>query len=74
MTFLEDCRNPKSVSIIIREGTEHAVDELDRAACLATLAVWEEWEERTSSRVLTPIFSHLFSRDKFTVVLISLML
>ncbi|MHC1688174.1 MAG: thermosome subunit alpha [Methanothrix sp.] len=31
MTFVEDCDNPKSVSIILRGGTEHVVDELDRA-------------------------------------------
>jgi thermosome len=31
MTFVEKCTNPKSVSIILRGGTEHVVDELDRA-------------------------------------------
>ncbi len=31
MTFVEDCENPKSVSIILRGGTEHVVDELSRA-------------------------------------------
>ncbi|MDD4653699.1 MAG: TCP-1/cpn60 chaperonin family protein [Methanothrix sp.] len=31
MTFVEDCENPKSVSIILRDGTEHVVDELDWA-------------------------------------------
>ena len=31
MTFVEECDNPKSVSIILRGGTEHVVDELDRA-------------------------------------------
>ncbi len=31
MTFVQDCKNPKSVSIILRGGTEHVVDELDRA-------------------------------------------
>ena len=31
MTFVEECENPKSVSIILRGGTEHVVDELDRA-------------------------------------------
>src|SRR5512136_2318577 len=31
MTFVEDCDNPKSVSIILHGGTEHVVDELDRA-------------------------------------------
>ena len=31
MTFVVECDNPKSVSIILRGGTEHVVDELDRA-------------------------------------------
>jgi thermosome len=30
MTFVEDCSNPKSVSILLRGGTEHVVDELER--------------------------------------------
>jgi chaperonin GroEL (HSP60 family) len=31
MTFVVECENPKSVSIILRGGTEHVVDELSRA-------------------------------------------
>jgi thermosome len=31
MVFVTECDNPKAVSIIIRGGTEHVVDELDRA-------------------------------------------
>lgn len=31
MTFVEECMNPKAVSIILRGGTEHVVDELARA-------------------------------------------
>ncbi|MFB3765688.1 MAG: thermosome subunit alpha [Methanotrichaceae archaeon] len=31
MTFVEGCENPKAVSIILRGGTEHVVDELERA-------------------------------------------
>ncbi|RLF28722.1 MAG: thermosome subunit [Thermoplasmata archaeon] len=30
MTFVTDCKNPKAVSILIRGGTEHIVDELER--------------------------------------------
>ncbi|HDN68862.1 thermosome subunit [ANME-1 cluster archaeon ex4572_4] len=30
MIFVEDCKNPKSVSILLRGGTEHVVDELER--------------------------------------------
>ncbi|MEM2874493.1 MAG: thermosome subunit beta [Candidatus Hadarchaeales archaeon] len=31
MIFIEGCRDPKSVSILVRGGTEHVVDELERA-------------------------------------------
>jgi len=31
MTFVTDCKNAKSVSILIRGGTEHVVDEVERA-------------------------------------------
>jgi thermosome len=31
MIFVEDCKNPKAVTIIIRGGTEHVVDEYTRA-------------------------------------------
>ncbi|MHC1611164.1 MAG: thermosome subunit alpha [Candidatus Methanospirareceae archaeon] len=30
MIFVEDCLNPKAVSILLRGGTEHVVDELER--------------------------------------------
>ena len=30
MTFIYECKNPKAVSILIRGGTEHVVDELER--------------------------------------------
>lgn len=30
MTFVEKCKNPKAVSILLRGGTEHVVDELER--------------------------------------------
>jgi len=30
MIFVEDCDNPKAVSILLRGGTEHVVDELER--------------------------------------------
>lgn len=30
MIFIENCKNPKSVSILLRGGTEHVVDELER--------------------------------------------
>ncbi len=31
MTFIRKCENPKAVSIVIRGGTEHVVDEVERA-------------------------------------------
>jgi len=31
MIFVRDCKNPKSVSILLRGGTEHVVDEVERA-------------------------------------------
>lgn len=31
MIFVRDCKNPKAVSILVRGGTEHVVDEVDRA-------------------------------------------
>ena len=31
MTYVRDCKNPKSVTILIRGGTEHVVDEVKRA-------------------------------------------
>jgi thermosome len=30
MIFVENCQNPKSVSILLRGGTEHVMDELER--------------------------------------------
>ncbi len=31
MTFVTECKNPKAVSILIRGGTEHVVDEVERS-------------------------------------------
>jgi thermosome len=31
MIFVRDCKNPKAVTILVRGGTEHVVDEVDRA-------------------------------------------
>jgi thermosome len=31
MTFVTGCKNPKAISIIVRGGTEHVVDEVERA-------------------------------------------
>ncbi|MDI6888595.1 MAG: thermosome subunit beta [Methanocellales archaeon] len=43
MTFVEKCKNPKAVSIMLRGGTEHVVDEVERAMhdalCVVGVAV-----------------------------------
>ena len=31
MVFIKDCKNPKSVTILVRGGTEHVVDEIERS-------------------------------------------
>ncbi len=31
MIFVRDCKNPKAVSILVRGGTKHVVDEIERA-------------------------------------------
>ncbi len=31
LTFIMECKNPKAISILLRGGTEHVVDELERA-------------------------------------------
>ena len=31
MTYVKECKNPKSVTVLIRGGTEHVVDEVKRA-------------------------------------------
>jgi len=31
MTYVEECKNPKAVTILVRGGTEHVVDEVKRA-------------------------------------------
>jgi thermosome len=47
MTFVQQCENPKSVSIILRGGTEHVVDELDRAMEDALRVVGVALEDKT---------------------------
>lgn len=31
MTFVRNCKNPKAVTILVRGGTEHVIDEVERA-------------------------------------------
>lgn len=39
MVFIKECKNPKAVSILIRGGTEHVVDEIKRAMDDAILGI-----------------------------------
>jgi thermosome len=39
MIYVSKCKNPKAVSIIVRGGTEHVVDELERAVHDAVMVV-----------------------------------
>ncbi|MFH1055165.1 MAG: thermosome subunit beta [Candidatus Altiarchaeota archaeon] len=43
MLFIRDCKNPKAVSILVRGGTEHVVDEAERsihdAVCVVAASV-----------------------------------
>jgi thermosome len=39
MIYVSQCKNPKAVSIIVRGGTEHVVDELERAIHDALMVV-----------------------------------
>ena len=39
MIFVRDCKDPKSVSILVRGGTEHVVDEIKRAVTDAVSGV-----------------------------------
>ena len=31
MTYIKDCKNPKAVTLLVRGGTQHVVDEVERA-------------------------------------------
>ncbi len=39
MVFVEGCKNPKSVSVLVRGGSEHIVDEVERAVHDALMSV-----------------------------------
>jgi len=43
MTFVRDCKNPKAMGILIRGGSEHVVDEVERAVhdaiCVVAAAI-----------------------------------
>jgi len=46
MVFVVECKNPKAVSIIVRGGTEHVVDEIERAVEDALRVVGVVFEDK----------------------------
>jgi archaeal chaperonin len=46
MLFVRDCKNPKAVSILVRGGTEHVVDEAERSIHDAVCVVAASLESR----------------------------
>jgi thermosome len=47
LVYVKDCKDPKAVSIVIRGGTEHVVDEADRALHDALCVVRNVVEDET---------------------------
>ena len=47
LVYVRECKDPKAVSIVIRGGTEHVVDEADRALHDALCVVRNVVEDRT---------------------------
>jgi thermosome len=45
MTFVTGCKNPKAVSVLIRGGTEHVVDEIERSLTDAVSVVSVAFED-----------------------------
>ena len=58
-TTVSECKNPKAVSILLRGGTEHVVDELERALhdALSVVGITSPLAERGLRRALrvTPL-------------------
>jgi thermosome len=46
LTFIEKCKNPRAVSLLLRGGTEHVVDETERAVHDALRVVGVTLEDR----------------------------
>ncbi|MBN3037396.1 MAG: TCP-1/cpn60 chaperonin family protein [Candidatus Diapherotrites archaeon] len=46
MTFIEDCKDPKAVTILVRGGSEHVIDEAERALNDAIGVVSSALEDR----------------------------
>jgi chaperonin GroEL (HSP60 family) len=54
LIFVEGCKNPKAVSILIRGGTERIVDEADRSIHDALCVVRMSWRRPRSSPAEAP--------------------
>jgi thermosome len=70
MTFVVGCENPKSVSILIRGGTEHVVDEIERGLhdALKAVAVAIEDKKAVPGGGATEIELALRLRDYATTI------
>lgn len=65
MTFITNCTNPKAVSILIRGGTEHVIEELERAMhdALSVVKVALEDEKMTAGGGATATAIAMALRD-----------
>ena len=70
MTFITDCKNAKAVSILVRGGTEHVVDEIERGLhdALSVIAVATEDGKMTSGGGSAAVEISLALRDYASTV------
>jgi len=70
MTFITDCKNAKAVSILVRGGTEHVVDEIERGLhdALSVIAVAMEDGKMTSGGGSAAVEISLALRDYASTV------
>ena len=50
MVFIEGCKNPKAVTLLLRGGSEHVVDEAQRAIDDALGTVTTAIKDKKTSR------------------------
>lgn len=70
MTFITDCKNAKAVSVLVRGGTEHVVDEIERGLhdALSVIAVAMEDGKMTSGGGSAAVEISLALRDYASTV------